>query len=157
MINRLTDKTFDGIRDALLLFDRDTVCNMLANNVHGEPQQQCIIRMMAEFDITERVIVELRENCAKKFESYHNTVAWGLLYNVIPFSVTKDETIFEPKIALDIYIALLNNTKINPRLIKDNKEQIIDTVNELKKMATGYTKYRLEDALTVANNILINI
>ena len=156
-INRLTDKSFDGIRDTLLLFDRDMVRDMLTDNVHGEPQQQCIIRMMAEFDIGERVIVELRKHNAKKYESYHNTVAWSLLYNIIPFSVTEDETIFEPKIALDIYIALLNNTKINPQLIKDNKDRIMATVDELKKTATGYAKYCLADALTVANNVLINI
>jgi hypothetical protein len=156
-INRLTDKTFDEIRDNLLLFDHDIVRNMLADNVHGEPQQQYTVRMMAEFDIGERAIVELRNHRAKKFESYHNTVAWGLLYNVVPFSITSDETIFEPKIALDIYIALLNNTKINPQLIKDNKDQIMATIDELMKTASGYAKYRLEDALVVANNILINI
>ena len=157
LINRLTDKTFSEIRDELRLFNPSVVREMIASNIHGEPQQQCIIRMMAEFDIGERAIVEMRKHKAKRFESYHNTVAWCILYKVVPFSVTLDETIFEPKIALDIYIALLNDAKINPLLIKENKDQLMATVEELKKTATGYAKYRLADAEIAANNAIINI
>ena len=157
LINRLTDTKFDEIRDELRLFDLDTVRAAIADNIHGEPQQQCIVRMMAEFDITDLAIIEMRKHRAKRYESYHNTVAWGILYNVVPFSITLDETIFEPKIAIDIYIALLSHTKINPQLINEHKDQIMATVEELKKTATGYAKYRLMDAITEANNVLINL
>lgn len=157
LINRLTDKSFNVVKDELQLFNPKVVREMIAANVHGEPQQQCIVRMMAEFDIGELAIVEMRKNTAKRHESYHNTVAWCILYNIVPFSVTSDETIFEPKIALDIYIALLNGTKINPQLVKENMPLIMESVNELKKTATSYAKFRLEDALVVANNVLINI
>jgi hypothetical protein len=157
LINRLTDKSFNMIRDELQLFNPSVVREMVASNVNGEPQQQCIVKLMAEFDIGELAIIEMRKNKAKRYESYHNTVAWCILYNVVPFSVTLDESIFEPKIALDIYIALLNGTKINPQLVKENMPQMMETINELKKTATGYAKFRLEDALVVANNVLINI
>ena len=153
-INRLTDTTYKEIKDELCLFNPEVVREMIAANVHGEPQQQCIIRMMAEFDIGDRVIVEMRKHRAKRFESYHNTVAWCILYGVVPFSVTLDETIFEPKIALDIYIALLNHAKINPSLLMENRAQLMATIDELKKTATGYAKYRLADALTIATKVL---
>lgn len=150
-INRLTDTTYTEIKDELHLFNPEVVREMLASNIHGEPQQQNIIRMMAEFDIGERAIVEMRKHRAKRFESYHNTVAWCILYGVVPFNVTLDETIFEPKIAIDIYIALLTHAKINPSLIKENRDQLMATVEELKKTATGYAKYRLADAEKIAN------
>ncbi len=157
LINRLTEDRYTRVLNELKTFKDDAVKSMLTDNVHGEPQQICIIRMMTEFDISDRVIPAIRTHPSKSYESYHNTVAWSILYNIIPFSVTEDDTIFTPKSAIDIYIALLNNTKINPQLVKDNMDTIKDITTKLSEKATSYAKFRLSDAFVVANNVLINL
>lgn len=157
LINRLTDDRYARVLNELKTYKDELIKSMLADNVHGEPQQICIIRMMTEFDISDQVIPAMRTHPSKDYESYHNTVAWCILYNVVPFSVTEDDTIFTPKSAIDIYIALLNNTKINPQLIKDNMDTIKDITTKLSEKATSYLKFRLSDAFVVANNVLINL
>ena len=157
LINKLTYNTYDDVLLELKTFNESIVKQMLTDNVHGEPQQMCIVKMMAEFDIRDAVIAEMRAHRAKTFESYHNTVAWAILYNVVPFSVTSDDQIFTPKSALDIYISLLNNAKINPQLIKDNIDFLKEITKKLSKNITGYAKFRLGDALTEAEKAIINL
>lgn len=157
LINRLTDDRYTRVLNELKTYKVDMVKSMLADNVHGEPQQICIIRMMTEFDISDQVIPAMRTHPSKSYESYHNTVAWCILYNIVPFSVTEDDSIFTPKSAIDIYISLLNNTKINPQLVKDNMDTIKDITSKLSEKATSYAKFRLSDAFVVANNVLINL
>ena len=157
LINRITDNNYDAILMELKTFNEATVKRMLADNVHGEPQQKCIVRLMAEFNIRDEVITEMRAHRAKTFESYHNTIAWSILYDVVPFSIINDDQIFTPKCALDIYISLLNGAKINPLLIKNNIDVIKETTNKLSEKATSYAKFRLSDALVEANNAIINL
>lgn len=157
LINRLTDRSYDIIKTELSTYNLQMVREMISANIKGEPQQKCIVRMMAEFDITDLAIREMITHQAKRFESYHNTVAWCILYGVVPFEITKNESIFEPKVALDIYISLLNDSKINPQLIKIHLEEIKETTDKLIQTATGYAKFRLMDAYTEANNAIINI
>ena len=157
LINRLTDKSYESIRTDLSTYNRQMVRMEIASNVSGEPQQKCIVRMMAEFDVSDLAIEEMIKHKAKRYESYHNTVAWAILYGVVPFSITENESIFEPKIAIDIYIALLNSAKINPKLIKEHMETIKAATDNLSQTATGYAKFRLMDAYTEANNAIINL
>ena len=157
LINRLTYDNYNAVLLELKTFNESTVKRMLTDNVHGEPQQRCIVKMMAEFNICDEVIAEMQTHRPKISESYYNTVAWGILYNVVPFSITSDDQIFTPKCALDIYIALLNNAKINPLLIKDNIDFLKEITNKLGEKAAGYAKFRLKDALIEANNAIINL
>ncbi len=157
LINRLTNNNYNDILMELKTFNEATVKRMLADNVHGEPQQMCIVKMMSEFNIHDEVITEIRNHRAKTFESYHNTVAWSILYNIVPFSITTDDRVFTPKSALDIYISLLNSAKINPKLIKDNMDTIKEITNTLSEKATSYAKFRLSDAFVEANNAIINL
>lgn len=156
LINRLTDKTYTSISAELNAFNPDMVRSLLALNVHGEPQQEYIVRLMGQFDMSDIVIAELRKHRAKRFDSYHNTVAWAILHGVIPFEVIHDETIVESKIAIDIFISLLNSTRINPSLIKDKMETIKAITNDLLPTTASYSKYKLNDAFTEAHNVLIN-
>lgn len=156
-INRLTDDKFNDILDELRTYDTSMVREELATNIMGEPQQKCIIRMMSMFDIGDLAIDNIRKHKAKAFESYHNTVAWAILYRVIPFDVIHDESIFVPRYAADIYTALLSSSKINPLLIKDNYDAIKQATDELSTSITGYAKYRLSDAFIEANNAIINL
>lgn len=157
LINRLTEDRYNVVLMELKTFNENMVKEKLIDNVHGEPQQKCIVKMMSEFNICNEVIAEIRAHRAKTFESYHNTVAWSILYNVVPFSITADDQIFTPKCALDIYIALLNDAKINPLLIKNNMNVIKETTDKLIEKATSYAKFRLGDAFIEANNAIINL
>ena len=156
LINRLTDKNFATVCAELKTFNPDMVRSSLSRNVQGEPQQEYIVRLMAQFDMSDIVITKLREHKAKRFESYHNTVAWSILHGVIPFDVINDETIFLPTVTIDILISLLNSTKLNPLLIKNNMERIKEITDELLPTTTSYSKFRLKDAFIEANNVLIN-
>jgi hypothetical protein len=111
---------------------------------------------MAQFDMSDIVMTKLREHKAKRFESYHHTVAWSILHGVIPFDVINDETIFVPTVTIDILISLLNSTKLNPLLIKNNMERIKEITDKLLPTTTSYSKFRLNDAFIEANNVLIN-
>jgi hypothetical protein len=157
LINRITDDRYARVLNELKTYKDDIVKSMLVDNVYGEPQQLCIVRMMKEFDISDQVISAIRTHPSKSYESYHNTVAWSILYNIVPFSVTEDDSIFTPKSAMEIYTALLNGTKINPQLVKDNMDTIKDITTKLSEKATSYAKFRLSDAFVVANNVLINL
>ena len=157
LINQLTNNNYNDILMELKTFNESIVKRMLADNVHGESQQMYTIKMMTEFNIREEVIAEMRIHNLKSYESYHNTVAWCILYNVVPFSVMTDEQIVTPKCELDIYIALLAGAKINPQLIKNNMDTIKEITDKLKETARGYAKFRLSDALIEANNAIINL
>ena len=156
LINRLTDKNFEMICAELKTFNPTMVRLSLSKNVQGEPQQECIVRLMGQFNMSDIVITKLREHKAKRFDSYHNTVAWSILHGIIPVDVINDETIFLPAITIDILISLLNSTKINPLLIKNNMEKIKEITDKLLPTTSSYSKFRLKDAFTEANNVLIN-
>ena len=157
LINRLTDNSYNDILMELKTFNESIVKQILADDVHGDPPQKYIVKMMSEFNIREEVIAEMRAHSMKTVEAYHNTVAWSILYNVVPFSVITDDQIFTPKCAIDIYIALLNSAKINPLLIKNNMDTIKEITNKLSEKTTGYVKFRLSDAFIEANNAIINL
>lgn len=157
LINKLTEDRYNKVLMELRTFNESTVKRMLADNVHGEPQQKCIVKLMSEFNIRDAVIAEMQVRRPKTSESYHNTVAWSILYNVVPFSILTDEQIVTPKCAIDIYISLLNGARINPLLIKNNMDTIKEITNELSEKTTGYARFRLKDAFIEANNAIINL
>ncbi len=154
LINRITSVTFDANLTELKMYDRNSIISMLRENVHGEPQQECIIRLMKHFDMGDIVIAELKKHRAKNYESYHNTVAWSILYGIIPVSTMHDEAIFTPKSSIDIFVSLMNNGKINPKLIKDNYKEIHGKIDSLLGSLTGYAKYRAMDAISTAESLV---
>lgn len=154
LINRVTSVTFDAILTELKMYDRKAVISMLRENVHGEPQQECIVRLMKHFDMGDIVIAELKKHRAKNYDSYHNTVAWSILHGIISISTMYDEEIFTPKASIDIFVSLMSNGKINPKLIKDNYKEIRGKIDSLLGSLTGYAKYRAMDAISIAENLI---
>ena len=157
LTNRLTDSNFNAIHKELQLYDRNIVVSVLAKNIHGEPQQECIIRLIKEFDMTDTVISELKKHVAKKYESYHNTVAWSMLYGIIPITVMNDPEIFTPQSSVDILIAILAHSNINRKFIIDNYKDIRSKLDALLVNLKGYAKYKAIDAINEAESIMNSI
>lgn len=154
LINRITATTFDANLAELKMYDRNIVIQMLRENVHGEPQQECIVRLMSYFDMGSIVAAELKKHKYKNYDSYHNTVAWSILYGIVSISTMYDEEIFTQNASIDIFVSLMNNGKINPKLIRDNYKEIRGKIDSLLGSLTGYAKYRAMDAISTAEMLV---